>query len=88
LPAGIYHYSGAPFCSWFDLARAVFELAQARGLKVPASVIPIATHEYPVPAPRPANSALDSSPLCAALGIPPSDWMAGIRLLVNAWQPG
>lgn len=81
LAPGIYHYSGAPFCTWYDLATAVFAEAAKAGLRTPR-LVPIASHEYPVPAERPANSALDCSKLTRALGIAPSDWQAGLRLLI------
>lgn len=83
LDAGIYHYSGQPFCSWYDFANAVFACAKEAGLRVPTSVIPITTADYPVPAKRPANSALDSQRLCSALGVPASDWHAGVQQLVQ-----
>lgn len=81
LAPGIYHYSGTPLCTWFELATAVFAEAAKAGLRTPR-LIPIATHEYPVPAERPANSALDCSKLTRALGVPPPDWHAGLRLLI------
>ena len=81
LAPGIYHFSGTPLCTWFDLATAVFAEAGKAGLRTPR-VIPIATHEYPVAAERPANSALDCNKLTQALAIPLSDWQAGIQMLV------
>lgn len=85
LTPGIYHYSGQPFCNWHAFAQAIFRCAAQHGLRTPQRVIPIATHEYPVAAKRPANSSLDSQRLCDALGIAPSDWEAGLHTLLD-WQ--
>ncbi len=85
LPSGIYHYSGAPLCTWFEFATAIFAEAAPYGFRSPR-LIPIATHEYPVAAERPANSGLDCSKLTTALAIPLSDWHAGLRLLIATLQ--
>jgi dTDP-4-dehydrorhamnose reductase len=53
-PFGTWHATGAGECSWFDLARAVFE---ELGLD-PERVSPISSEEFPLPAPRPAYSVL------------------------------
>jgi dTDP-4-dehydrorhamnose reductase len=50
---GIYHMAGAGYCSWYELAREVVELA---GLDV--AIEPISAAELGRPAPRPAFSAL------------------------------
>lgn len=51
---GIYHASNSGRCSWYEFAKAIFEEA---GL--PVRVHPVATKEFPRPAPRPAFSVLD-----------------------------
>lgn len=50
---GIYHLTNSGFCSWYEFAVKIFEIAK---LKVP--VEKITTKEYPLPAPRPKNSIL------------------------------
>lgn len=82
LTPGIYHYSGQPFCNWHAFAQAIFHCAAQHGLRTPQRVLPIASHEYPVAAKRPANSSLDSQRLCRTLGIAPSDWAAGLQQLL------
>jgi dTDP-4-dehydrorhamnose reductase len=52
---GIYHYSNSGFCSWFDFAKKIFEMA---GLKH-VLLRPVSTKEFKRPAPRPAYSVLD-----------------------------
>ena len=53
---GTFHVTNSGACTWFELARTVFELA---GMDV--SVKPIDTATYGAPAPRPANSMLDNT---------------------------
>jgi dTDP-4-dehydrorhamnose reductase len=53
---GIYHYSNEGVASWYDFAKAVFDLS---GLKVKA--LPIPTDEYPTKATRPPYSVMDKS---------------------------
>jgi dTDP-4-dehydrorhamnose reductase len=54
--SGVLHLASQGKTTWFGLAREVAELA---GLD-PSLVTPITTEEFPRPARRPANSALDS----------------------------
>ncbi|WP_020679331.1 dTDP-4-dehydrorhamnose reductase [Marinobacterium rhizophilum] len=85
LPWGIYHYSGAPACSWHDFAVAIFEQAQQLGLLATRPQISaITTADYPTPARRPANSVLDCSKLQHAFGIPQPDWRLDLHALLNA----
>ncbi|WP_026461616.1 dTDP-4-dehydrorhamnose reductase [Adhaeribacter aquaticus] len=53
---GIYHYSNEGVASWYDFAKAIFELAH-----VPVKVIPIRTAEYVTKATRPAYSVMDKA---------------------------
>lgn len=75
LPWGIYHFSGAPYCSWFDFADAIFQQAKQIGLldKVP-QLSAIATADYPTPAKRPAWSVMDCSKLSEQLELDAPRW--------------
>ncbi|MCB2128936.1 MAG: dTDP-4-dehydrorhamnose reductase [Rhodobacteraceae bacterium] len=77
---GIFHYCGAPTVSWADFAEAVFAAAQ---LPRKPAIIRIATADYPTPATRPANSALDCARILAAYGIAQPDWRAGLRAVMT-----
>ena len=61
IPYGLYHFADQGSCSWHGFAAAIIAQARACGeeLKV-RQVTPIATADYPLPAPRPANSVLDT----------------------------
>ncbi|MEO8527482.1 MAG: dTDP-4-dehydrorhamnose reductase [Pseudolysinimonas sp.] len=61
-PAGIYHATNAGSASWFDFARATFELS---GLD-PDRVHPIDSAAFVRPAPRPAYSVLGHDAWLAA----------------------
>ena len=77
--AGIYHYCGSPYASWFEFAETIFVEAAAQGVlaKIPA-VKPIATADYPTPAKRPADSRLDCGKIRAVFGIGPCDWHSAL----------
>ena len=65
VPAGVLHCVNAASTTWFGLARAVFTELGAD----PDRVQPCSTTEFPRPAPRPANSVLDTAGWAAA-GLP------------------
>lgn len=53
---GTYHYSNEGVTSWFDFARAIFDISLTQ-----VKTIPIRTNEYPTKAMRPAYSVMDKS---------------------------
>ena len=75
--SGLFHYVGAPTVSWADFAEAIF----AEGACV-KTVNRIQTSQYPTPAPRPANSALDCSRIAQNYGINQPDWRTGLRIVL------
>ena len=52
----IYHYSNEGVCSWYDFAKAIFEI---KGIDI--KVNPIETKDYPTPAKRPHFSVLNKA---------------------------
>lgn len=52
----LFHYSNEGVCSWYDFAKAIFEI---KGL--PTKVNAIETTQYPTPAKRPFYSVLNKS---------------------------
>lgn len=71
---GVFHVAGAGTCTWFDLARRAVALAG-----VEARIAPVSTEEFPRPAPRPKNSALDCSKAEAHLGEKLPPWPDGLQ---------
>ena len=51
---GIYHFSNEGVCSWYDFARAIFDLAG-----INCHVEPVETWEYPTAAQRPLYSVMN-----------------------------
>lgn len=77
---GILHWTDAGITSWYGFACAIAEEGAALGLIDGAvAVQPISTAEYPTPARRPANSALDCSSTSALLELAPTPWRARLR---------
>ncbi len=66
---GIHHRSAGGQCSWYELARFVFETAE-----VDCEIEPCTTAEFPRPAQRPAYSVLGSEREEANL----PDWQRGV----------
>lgn len=57
---GIYHASNSGICTWYEFALEIFaEAAEILNCPLKAKVIPCTTEEFPLPAPRPANSVME-----------------------------
>jgi dTDP-4-dehydrorhamnose reductase len=67
--SGIYHFSGAPDCTWADFAGEIFKQSG-----ITCQITPIPTTDYPTPAARPLNSRLDCTTLETDFGIKRPDW--------------
>ena len=68
--SGIYHAVPAGETTWHGLACIAIQAALEAGVKLkanPGAIKPILAVEYPLPAPRPMNSRMDSSKLRIAL---------------------
>jgi len=51
----------------------------------PPTVRPITTADYPLPAARPRNSALDMQTTRNLLGLEPRPWQEGLAEVLNHW---
>ena len=77
---GVYHFTGKPYVSWYEFAKAIFVEAESQNiLKKSPLVNRIATSDYPTPAKRPANSRLDLTKIKQTFGIEPSDWQKALK---------
>ncbi len=70
---GVFHTTAAGETSWAGFAEAIFATAAGAGYES-VRVQPLTTAQYPLPAPRPANSRLDGSKLARCYGISLPDW--------------
>lgn len=80
-PTGLYHLVASGATTWHAYAQAVVSAAWAAGkpLKLrQEEIVPIATREYPLPAPRPANSRLDTTRLRQTFGLNLPPWQHGL----------
>jgi dTDP-4-dehydrorhamnose reductase len=55
---GLYHMTSAGDCTWYEFAKAIFEMSG-----IGANLSPCASSDYPTPAKRPAYSVLDNKAL-------------------------
>jgi dTDP-4-dehydrorhamnose reductase len=86
LRAGVYHLAASGETTWHGYATEVLRGAAARGVELkvdPALIEAIDTSAYPLPAPRPANSRLDTRKLRETFDIHLPDWREGIDLLLD-----
>lgn len=74
----VYHYSNEGAASWFDFAKAIFELSD-----INCKVGAIKTSEYPTPAIRPHYSLLDKSKIKLAFGIEIPYWKDSLKECLN-----
>ncbi|MCK9352686.1 MAG: dTDP-4-dehydrorhamnose reductase [Gallionella sp.] len=81
--SGIYHLSAGGATTWHGFAELIVEYARSndeRHRVKTASIIPILTMDYPLPATRPANSILAGDKLRRDYGIVMPAWDAAARL--------
>jgi dTDP-4-dehydrorhamnose reductase len=90
--SGLYHATASGSTTWFGFASAIFE--QAPGLARRPRLRPLATADYPLPAPRPAWSVLDCSRLQERFGISLPGWrealsecLTGLGVHWRVWAP-
>ncbi|MGR5350252.1 dTDP-4-dehydrorhamnose reductase [Vibrio mediterranei] len=84
--SGVFHFSGEPHVSWHQFAQNIFAAAeQYEALGLVPTVNEITADQYPLPAPRPANSRLNCSKIQYVFGITPSDWQAALNN-INAYS--
>jgi dTDP-4-dehydrorhamnose reductase len=84
---GLFHLTPAGQTNWHAYAQYVLQQAQSLGwtLKAtPEQVQAITTADYPLPAPRPAYSMLESSLLAQALNLELPPWQAGVDSVLRA----
>ncbi|WP_428249921.1 dTDP-4-dehydrorhamnose reductase [Ferrovibrio sp.] len=79
---GTFHFAGQPHVSWHDFACAIIAESARHGGRQPR-VTAITTAEYPLPAPRPANSRLDGAKLERVHGIAMPDWRQSLVTLID-----
>lgn len=80
LPYGLYHFSGYPFCSWYEFATQIYRLVAPDQLSQLHRII------SPFPgalAKRPTYSCLDMSLFQQCFNYQPPDWRVELAAIVN-----
>ncbi|TCH99640.1 dTDP-4-dehydrorhamnose reductase [Roseococcus sp. SYP-B2431] len=80
---GVFHAMADGSTSWHGFAEAIFAAAQPYGGPMP-KVHPIATHEYPVKAVRPADGRTDGARLRDTFGVALPTWQRGLERVMQA----
>ncbi|MEN5297838.1 dTDP-4-dehydrorhamnose reductase [Brucella sp. TWI559] len=78
---GVYHLVGTGDTNWSDFARAIFNESAKLGGPT-ASVIDIATSDYPTKAVRPANSRLSTAKFQKVFNWSAPHWQVSLRNVV------
>lgn len=74
---GVYHYSNNGAVSWYDFAKAIFELSSS---SIKLNAIP--TIEFPTPARRPKYSILDKTKIVNTFKVKVPEWKVSLEQVV------
>lgn len=78
---GTYHYSNEGIASWYDFAKAIFDLSNTS-----IRLNPIKTQEYPTPAQRPTYSVLDKSKIKKVFNLEIPYWRDSLACCIKKLQ--
>lgn len=80
---GLFNYSGAGATHWAGFAEEIFRQAEGRLIAKAPRVTHIASAEYPTPATRPANSALDCGKFERVFGVRTVPWREALARVLD-----
>jgi dTDP-4-dehydrorhamnose reductase len=80
---GVFHARAEQATHWHGFAEAIFAGAAPFGGPQPR-VLPIATHDYPVKATRPADGRMDGTKLAETFGVTLRTWQQGLDRVLRA----
>jgi dTDP-4-dehydrorhamnose reductase len=83
---GTYHVAATGETSWHGYAQVVIEKANKLGLATklsPREIKPILTKDYPMPAPRPANSKLDTNKVRTTFSVRLPKWQDEVEKVLK-----
>ena len=75
---GVYHYSNEGVASWYDFARAIFDISETD-----VKVIPVPTSEYVTRAVRPAYSVMDKTKVKKTFNIEIPYWRDSLQYCIS-----
>ncbi|MDG1310189.1 MAG: dTDP-4-dehydrorhamnose reductase [Flavobacteriaceae bacterium] len=76
---GLYHYSNEGMVSWYDFAKAIFELSD-----IEIKLNPIKTVDHPTPAKRPKYSTLDTKKVYDFFSVKPPSFKQSLKRLIKS----
>ncbi len=79
--SGIYHYSNEGVASWYDFAKAIFEISG-----VNCQVLPVLSDQFPTSAKRPNYSVLNKAKIRNSFGIEIPYWRDSLRECLGKLQ--
>lgn len=82
---GLYHLTAQGETSWHGYASFVIDAARQAGADVKVAqeaILPVPTSEFPLPAPRPKNSRLDTRKLQKTFGLHLPHWQEGVARML------
>jgi dTDP-4-dehydrorhamnose reductase len=71
---GVYHFSNAGACSWYDFAKEIFNQ-----MDMQIKVNPTTSNEFIRLARRPSYSVMNTKLVTSALGIEPREWQVALK---------
>ena len=77
----LFHYSNEGVCSWYDFAKAIFELSDSSCV-----VSPIETKDYPTPAQRPHYSLMNKAKITQKFALDIPYWKDSLQTCINRLQ--
>lgn len=83
---GLYHLAADGETSWHGYASFAIDFARQAGLDIkvaPEAIQPVPTSAFPLPAPRPKNSRLDTRKLQNTFGLSLPHWQAGVARMLT-----
>lgn len=80
---GVYHYSNEGVTSWYDFAKAIFDISETS-----VTVSPVTSKEYLTKAQRPAFSVMDKSKIKSAFNIEIPYWRDSLEKCISNLSSG
>jgi dTDP-4-dehydrorhamnose reductase len=84
--SGLYHLVAGGQTSWYDYASFVIDFARQAGIGIkvaPEAIQPVPTSAFPLPAPRPKNSRMDTCKLQNTFDLNLPHWQFGITRMLT-----
>lgn len=84
---GTYHYTNQSVTTWYDFAKEIIDQAKMRLPLQVQTLSAITTKDYPTPAKRPANSALNTDKIQQQFGVCKPAWQEELRTMLTTLYP-